>query len=56
MEAYIINMFGFILKNNIFKWGENYIQDHPNYKFEELELEHHYNKRFPCTPSDFTGL
>jgi len=56
MEAYIINMFGFILKDNIFEWGENYIQDHPNYTFEELELEHHFNKRFSYTPSDFTGF
>jgi hypothetical protein len=56
MEAYIINMFGFILKDNIFEWGENYIQDHPNYTFEELKLEHHSNKRFSYTPSDFTGF
>ncbi len=56
MEAYIINMFGFILKDNIFEWGENYIQDHPNYTFEELEPEHHYNKKFSCTLSNFTGF
>ncbi len=37
VEANIINLFGFILKDNIFEWDENYIQDHPNYTFEELE-------------------
>jgi hypothetical protein len=30
-----INLFGFILRDNISKWGENYIQDHPNCTFEE---------------------
>jgi hypothetical protein len=33
----IINMFGFTLRYNIFEWGENYVQDHPNCTFEELE-------------------
>jgi hypothetical protein len=33
MEANIINLFGFSLKDNISKWGENYIQDHPNCNF-----------------------
>jgi hypothetical protein len=37
MEANIINLFGFTLKNNILEWGENYVQDHPNYTFEELK-------------------
>jgi hypothetical protein len=37
VEANIINLFGFILKDNIFEWDENYVQDHPNYTFEELE-------------------
>ncbi len=39
MEANIINMFGFILIDSIFEWGENYVQDHPNCTFEELEQE-----------------
>jgi hypothetical protein len=37
MEVDIINLFGFILKDNIFEWDENYVQDHPNCTFEELE-------------------
>jgi hypothetical protein len=37
MEANIINMFGLTFRDNIFEWGENYIQDHPNCTFEELE-------------------
>ncbi len=37
LEANIINLFGFILRDNISKWGENFIQDHPNCTFKELE-------------------
>jgi hypothetical protein len=37
MEANIMNLFGFILQNNIWKWGGNFVQHHPNYIFEELE-------------------
>jgi len=37
MEANIINSFGFTLNDNIYEWGENYVQNHPNYIFEELE-------------------
>jgi hypothetical protein len=37
MEANIMNLFGFILRDNISKWGEYFVQDHPNYIFEELE-------------------
>jgi hypothetical protein len=37
MEANIINLFGFTLKDNISEWGKIYVQDHPNYNFEELE-------------------
>jgi hypothetical protein len=37
VEVNIINLFGFILKDVISKWGENYIQDHPNCIFEKLE-------------------
>jgi hypothetical protein len=34
MEFEIINLFGFTLKNNISKWGENFVQNHPNRTFE----------------------
>jgi hypothetical protein len=37
MEADIINLFGFILQDNILKWDKNFVQDHPNYTFEKLE-------------------
>jgi len=37
VEANIINSFGFTLRDTIFEWGENYVQDHPNCTFEELE-------------------
>jgi hypothetical protein len=37
MEANITNLFGFTLRDNIFEWGENYVQEHPNCTFEELE-------------------
>ncbi len=37
MEDDIIILFGFTFKDNILKWGENYILDHPNCIFEELE-------------------
>jgi predicted chitinase len=44
MEADIINQFGFTFRNNISKWGENYVQDHLNYTFEKLEQT--FCKRF----------
>jgi hypothetical protein len=37
VEVDIINLFGFTFGDNIFEWGENYVQDHPNCTFEELE-------------------
>jgi hypothetical protein len=37
VEVDIINLFGFTLHDNISEWGENFIQDHPNYTFDELE-------------------
>jgi len=37
MEVDIINLFGFILQDNILEWGENFVQDHHNCIFEELE-------------------
>jgi len=33
VEADIINLFRSIFKDNIFEWGENYVQSHPNYAF-----------------------
>jgi hypothetical protein len=37
VEADIIDLYGFILRDNISEWGEIYVQDHPNCIFEELE-------------------
>ncbi len=37
VEVSIMNLFGFILRDSISKWGKNYVQDHSNYIFEELE-------------------
>jgi hypothetical protein len=37
LEADIMNLFGFTLRDNIFERGENHVQDHPNCIFKELE-------------------
>jgi hypothetical protein len=37
MKVDIINLFGFTLRDNISEWEENYVQDHPNFTFKELE-------------------
>jgi len=37
VEVDIINLFGFTFKDKIYEWGENYVQDHPNYTFEKLK-------------------
>jgi hypothetical protein len=37
VEANIINLFGFILQNNILEWGKNFVHDQPNCTFEKLE-------------------
>jgi hypothetical protein len=37
VEVNIINLFGFTLRCNISKWGEKFVQDHPNCTFDELE-------------------
>jgi hypothetical protein len=50
MEANIINLFGFTLKDNIFEWGENYVSNHPNCIFEELEQA--FFKRFITIKND----
>ncbi len=50
MEVDIINLFGFTFKDNIYEWEENYVQDHPNFIFEELEQT--FCKRFKTTKND----
>jgi hypothetical protein len=50
MKVDIINLFGFTLKDNIFEWGENFIQDHPNCTFEELEQA--FCKQFKTIKND----
>jgi hypothetical protein len=37
MEANINNLFSFILRDTILEWGEKFVQDHPNYTFEDFE-------------------
>ncbi len=37
VEVDIINLFGFTLRDSISGWGENYVQDHRNCTFKELE-------------------
>jgi hypothetical protein len=37
VEVDIINLFGFIFRDSISEWGENYVQDHLSCTFEELE-------------------
>ncbi len=37
MEVDIINLFNFTLQDIILEWGENFVQDCPNYTFDELE-------------------
>jgi len=37
MQFDIINLFDFMLRNNISKWGKNFVQNHVDYTFEELE-------------------
>jgi hypothetical protein len=37
VEVDIINLFGFTLWDTILELGENFVQDHPNCTFEELE-------------------
>jgi hypothetical protein len=36
IKSNIINLFGFTLRDSICEWGENNVQDHPNYIFEKL--------------------
>ncbi len=50
VEANIINQFGFTLIDNMFKWGENFVQNHPNHNFDELEQA--FCKRFKTVKND----
>jgi hypothetical protein len=50
VEANIINLFGFTFIDNIFEWGDNFVQDHPNCIFEELEQA--FCKRFIIVKND----
>ncbi len=50
VEFDIINLFGFILRDNIFEWGENYVQNHPNCTFEELDQT--FYKQFKIVKND----
>lgn len=37
VDEEITNLSNFTLKDNALKWCNNYMQDHPNYRFVELE-------------------
>ncbi len=37
VEVDTINLLGFTFKDNMFEWEENFVENHPNYTFEELE-------------------
>ncbi len=50
VEAYIINLFGFTLQDNISKWGENFLQDHLTCTFDELEQT--FYKHFQVVKND----
>jgi len=50
MEVNIINIFGFTLQNNILEWGKNFVLDHPNCIFEELEQS--FCKHFQIVKND----
>jgi hypothetical protein len=39
-----------LLENSIFEWGDNYVQNHPNYIFEQLEQT--FCKRFKMVKND----
>jgi hypothetical protein len=41
VEADISNLFGFTLKDNIFEWDENFVQNHLSCMFEETEQVFH---------------
>ncbi len=50
MEAYIINLFGFTLRDNILEWGENFFQNHSNCIVNELEQT--FYKHFQIVNND----
>jgi hypothetical protein len=49
-EIEIINLFGFTFKDNNSECDENYVQDHPNCAFEELEQT--FCKQFKTMKND----
>ncbi len=50
VEVDIINLFGFNLQDNILEWGVNFVQNHPNYAFDEMEQA--FYKRFWTMKND----
>jgi hypothetical protein len=50
VETDILNLFGLIFRDNIFKWGENFVQDQPNCTFQRLKQA--FCKRFKTIKSD----
>lgn len=50
MQANIINLFGFTLRDNILEWGENFVQNHPNCTVNELEQT--FYKHFQTMKND----
>ncbi len=46
----IVNQFNFTLKDNTFDQCNNYIQDHPNYRF--VDLEQAFCKRYQSMQND----
>ncbi len=46
----IINLFGFMFKENISKQGENFVQNHHNHTF--VELEHTFCKKYLVEKND----
>jgi hypothetical protein len=50
IEVNIISIFGFTFRDNIFEWGENFVQNHPNCIFEKLEQT--FYKHFRTVKND----
>ncbi len=46
----IINLLGFMVKENIFKHGENFVQNHHNHTF--VELKHAFCKKYLVEKND----
>lgn len=50
MEANIINLFSFTLKDHVSKWGKKIVKIIPNYTFKELEKT--FYKHFQTMKND----